>query len=216
MDAIRRYRTQSLRVDPRHPQAPAYAVAEEQSILNYHVAGYFPIKDEVPLSYVRFVFMHDTEMIIYNSPVKWVGGLRKCLGFRGNRENQSLHELPRFPCLYCGKKLLMGMHMCMECNRGIYYPTGLSLFRSNYPMDPRGVKQPLCLVNALRQSGPDQAFGTLLLTPKLSVSEILRLPEVSLRTTARLPILAVWSLKLWTTACPPRSRRSSVQMFAGP
>ena len=52
----------------------------------------------------------------------------------------------------------MGMHMCMECNSGIHYTSGLSLFRSSHPMDPMGVKQPPWLATALRQPGPDQAW----------------------------------------------------------
>ena len=47
----------------------------------------------------------------------------------------------------------MGMHMCMDCNRGIH----LSLFRFSHLMDPTGVKQPPWLATALRQPGPDQA-----------------------------------------------------------
>ena len=47
-----------------------YAIAEERAPINYHVAGYFPIKDEVPLTYIRFAFMLDSGSLIYNSPVK--------------------------------------------------------------------------------------------------------------------------------------------------
>ena len=72
-----------------------YAIAEERSPINYHVAGYFPIKDEIPFAYIRFAFMLDSGALIYNSPVKWVGGLRKCMGFRGrSRADQCHRPLP--------------------------------------------------------------------------------------------------------------------------
>ena len=91
-----------------------YAIAEERSPINYHVAGYFPIKDENPFAYIRFAFMLDSGAWIRNSPVKWVGGLRKCTGFRGcSRSDQCHRPLPRIRCLYCGKGFVMGMHMCL-------------------------------------------------------------------------------------------------------
>ena len=103
-----------------------YAIAEERAPINYHVAGYFPIKDEIPFAYIRLAFMLDSAALIYNSPVKWVGGLRKCMGFRGRvRADQCHRPLPRNPCLYCGKGIMAGMHMCMECNRGIFCLTKL-------------------------------------------------------------------------------------------
>ena len=136
--------------------ADAYAIADERSILNYHVAGYFPIKDEVPLSYVRLAFIGP---IIYHLLVKWIGGLRKCLGYRGNRARKDHRELPKYPCVYCGKKSLMGMDMCMEFSRGIFYPTCLSLFRSSHPVDPVGAKKPPWLVTAMQQPNPEKVWG---------------------------------------------------------
>ena len=137
-----------------------YAIAEERAPINYHVAGYFPIKDEIPFAYIRLAFMLDSVALIYNSPVKWVGGLRKCTGFRGrSRADQCHRPLPRNPCLYCGKGVVMGMHMCMECNRGIFYPTGVAVFRISQPMDPVCARVPDWLKEHLRKSPDEQLWA---------------------------------------------------------
>ena len=140
----------------------AYAIADERASISYHVAGYFPIKDVVPFAYIRLAFMLDSGAIVFNSPVKWVGGLRKCMGFRGaNRDQQCHRPLPKLPCLFCGKGLMMGMHMCTECTRGIFYPTGMSTFRTTHPMDPSGTKPPDWLKEQLRKSPDEQLWDTV-------------------------------------------------------
>ena len=137
-----------------------YAIAEERSPISYHVAGYFPTKDEIPFAYIRFAFMLDSGALIYNSLVKWVGGLRKCMGYRGrNRADQCRRPLPRIPCLYCGKGFVMGMHLCTECNRGIFYPTGMAVFRNSQPMDPTCVRSPDWLRDQMRKSPDEQLWA---------------------------------------------------------
>ena len=136
----------------------AYAIAEERAPINYHVAGYFPIKNKVPLAYIRFGFMLDSGTVIFNSPVMWVGGLRKSMGWRGGRHEQCHKPLPRYPCLYCGKSFLTGMHMCMECNHGIHYPTGMAVFRNTQPIDPTGLKLPDWLKVELRKPAAEQLW----------------------------------------------------------
>ena len=60
--------------------------------------------------------------------------------------------------LYCGKTFVTGMHTCMECNRGIYYPTGLSVFRTEQPRDPTGAQRPQWLTTELQKASADQAW----------------------------------------------------------
>ena len=68
-------------------------------------------------------------------------------------------ELPKYVCVSCGKKFLMGTHMCVERSRGIFYPTGLSLFWSPHLMDPTGAKKPSWLVTAMQQPDPENVWG---------------------------------------------------------
>ena len=53
----------------------------------------------------------------------------------------------------------MGIQMCMECSRGIFYPACLSLFRSSHPVDPVGAKKPPWLVTATQQPDPEKVGG---------------------------------------------------------
>ena len=53
----------------------------------------------------------------------------------------------------------MGMHMCTECNRGIFYPTGMAVFRNSQPMDPACVRIPDWLKDQMHKSPDEQLWA---------------------------------------------------------
>ena len=136
----------------------AYAIAEERSMLNFHVAGYFPRTK----SLFRMSDLHSCLTPARSFSTFWLNGLEDSGSAWVSAAIGRLNVSANFRdsrVFIAGKNFwwACSMHMCMECNRGIHYPTGLLLFRSSQPMDPTGVKQPPWLATALRQPGSDQA-----------------------------------------------------------
>ena len=51
--------------------------------------------------------------------------------------------------------------MCMECNRGIFYPTRVAVFRNSQPMDPVCARVPDWLKEELRKSPNEQLWAMI-------------------------------------------------------